>query len=352
MTLRQLEVFVTIARAGNFRRAADALHTSQPALSQHMRELEGELDTRLLERLGRRVALTDAGRLLEEHANRIFATLRSAREAIGELQGLKRGSLLIGASTTPGIYFLPRVVAAFRARYPGVDFRLRIANSRVIEERVRANEFDLGVVGGHTLAPGEECLHAGLLDELVLVVAPEHRWAGRRHIRADLLAGQPLLVREEGSATRRVTERALQDAGVKYQAAMELDHTEAIKQAVMAGLGVAFVSIQAVRGEVSAGRLKTLRLRGLRIQRHFHTIHSEARALSQSARAFLALLEAESRPRSGLGRRGPGAFRGRDRLRADGSGRHPEGDVWERARIGRREVRLTGGTDAPSEVGP
>jgi DNA-binding transcriptional LysR family regulator len=295
MTLRQLEVFLAIARAGGFRRAAETLHTSQPALSQHMRELEGELGTRLLERLGRRVGLTDAGRLLEEHAYRVFATLSGAREAIGELHGLQRGSLLIGASTTPGIYVLPRVVGAFKTRYPGIDLQLRIANSQRIEERVRANELDLGVVGGHSLGPGEACLQAGLLDELVLVVAPGHGWAARRQIPAAQLAGQPLLLREEGSATRRVTERALQHAGVRYRTALELDHTEAIKQAVMAGLGVAFLSVHAVRGEVSAGRLRALRLRGLRIHRHFHTIHSEARALSASARAFLELLETESR---------------------------------------------------------
>ncbi|MBI4635643.1 MAG: LysR family transcriptional regulator [Candidatus Rokubacteria bacterium] len=291
MTLRQFEVFLAVARARSFRRAAEALHLSQPALSQHVAELETELSARLLDRLGRSVTLTEAGQLLEEHAQRLFATLTSAREAIGELQGLRRGSLLIGASTTPGIYVLPGVIGAFRQRYPGVDLRLRIANSRVIEERLRANELDLGVVGGHHLGPGEECLAAGLLDELMLLVPPSHPWARRREIPPERLAEQPLLVREEGSATRRVTERALERAGITFRIAMELDHIEAIKQAVMAGLGVAFLSIHAVRGEVATGRLQPLRLRGIRIQRHFHVIHSEARTLSPSARAFTALLE-------------------------------------------------------------
>jgi DNA-binding transcriptional LysR family regulator len=298
MTLRQLEVFLAVARARSFRRAAEALHTSQPALSQHVRELEQELSTRLLDRLGRGLALTDAGRLLEEHAYRVFATLTSAREAIGELQGLKRGSLLVGASTTPGIYVLPGVVGVFRQRYPGIDLSLRIANSRLIEERVRTNELDLGVVGGHGLGPSEECLAAGLVDELVLVVAPTHRWARRREVAPDQLAGEPLLMREEGSATRRVTERALQQARVAYRPAMELDHTEAIKQAVIAGLGVAFVSMHAVHGEVAAGRLRALRLRGLRIQRHFHVIHNEARLLPASARAFLEVLEKRGQARA------------------------------------------------------
>lgn len=291
MTLRQFEVFLAVARAKSFSRAAASLHLSQPALSQHVKELEGELGARLFDRLGRTVALTEAGRVLEEHALRLFATLSGAREAIGALLGLKRGSLLIGGSTTPGIYVLPSLIATFQARYPEIQVTLRIANSRVIEERIRANELDLGVVGGHVLGPGERCLAAGLLDELVLVVPPAHPWAHRGSVPPERLTGERLLMREEGSATRQVTERALREAGVKFNVAMELDHTEAIKQAVMAGLGVAFVSVHAVRGELSAGRLRALRLRSLPIRRHFHVIHHEARALAPAAQAFVELLQ-------------------------------------------------------------
>lgn len=295
MTLRQFEVFLAVARAKGFRRAAEALRLSQPALSQHVKELEGELGARLFDRLGRTVALTEAGRLLEEHALRLFATLAGAREAIGELLGLERGSLLIGGSTTPGIYVLPRLIAAFRARYPGIEVALRIANSRVIEERIRANELDLGVVGGHVLGPGERCLEAGLLDELVLIVPPTHPWARRRSILPARLGDERLLMREEGSATRRVTERALEQSGITFNVVMELDHPEAIKQAVMAGLGVAFVSVHAIHGEIAAGRLRALRLRGLPIRRHFHAIYHEVRTLSPAARAFVGLLEEQGK---------------------------------------------------------
>jgi DNA-binding transcriptional LysR family regulator len=296
MTLRQLEVFVAVAQAQSFRRAAERLHTSQPALSQHVRELEEELAVRLLDRLRRNVHLTDAGRLLLDHAQRVFATLGSAREVIGELKGLQRGSLLIGASTTPGIYVLPRVIGAFRQRHPSISVNFRIANSRIIEDRIRANEFDLGVVGGHGLAPGEECLAVGLVDELVLIVWPRHPWAQRREIRPAELNAVPLLIREEGSATRQVTERALQHAGVTQRVAMELDHTEAIKQAVMAELGVAFVSMYTIRGELAAHTLHAVRLRGVPIHRHFHVIHNEARALPVSAKAFLQTLNEAGGP--------------------------------------------------------
>src|SRR5215510_14850005 len=114
-----------------------------------LRQLETELGVKVFDRLGRSVALTEAGRLLETHAARVFGALDSARDAIGELQGLRRGSLVVGASTTPGIYVLPAVIGHFREQFPGVDLRLKIANSRLIEESIRNNELDLGVVGGH-----------------------------------------------------------------------------------------------------------------------------------------------------------------------------------------------------------
>src|SRR3990172_3021240 len=299
MTLRQLEVLLAVARERSFSRAAKKIHSSQPTLSEHVGELERELGKKLLYRRGREVTLTEAGRVFAEYAGAALAAVDGARQAVAELDGLAHGSLLIGASTTPGIYVMPGVIATFRQRYPGVELTLRIANSQVIEDRVKARELDLGVVGGHAIGPGEECLAAGLLDELVVIVPPGHAWAKRRDIRPAELAGQPLLVREGGAAARRGTERALQQAGVRYRVAMELDHTEAIKQAVLAGLGVAFVSTYAVRGEIATGRLRAVRLRGLLVRRHFHVPHHEARRVTASARAFMAVLagEASRRPR-------------------------------------------------------
>jgi DNA-binding transcriptional LysR family regulator len=295
MTLRQFEVFLAVAGERSFSRAAKKVHSSQPTLSEHVAELERELGKKLFFRRGREVTLTEAGRVFGEYANRVVSAVEGARQAIAELDGLNHGSLLIGASTTPGLYVMPEIIAAFRAHYPGIELKLQIANSQIIEDQVKERELDLGIVGGHAVGPGEECLAAGLLDELVVVVPPGHAWAKRRDIAPAQLAGQPLLMREEGSATRRVTERALQRAGIKLQVAMELDHTEAIKQGVMAGLGAALVSTYAVRGEVATRRLHLLRLRGLRIQRHFHVIHHEARSVSASARAFMELLERAAR---------------------------------------------------------
>jgi DNA-binding transcriptional LysR family regulator len=295
MTLRQLQVFLAVAREKSFSQAAKTIHSSQPTMSEHVAELELELGKKVFFRRGREVTLTEAGRVLERYAASAILAVESARQAVDDLDGLGQGSLMIGASTTPGIYVMPGIIANFRGRHPGVELRLQIANSRVIEDRIKARELDLGVVGGHAVGPGEECLAVGFSDELLLIVSPCHAWAKRRYIAPEALAREPLLMREEGSATRSVTERALHRAGIHFQVAMELDHTEAIKQAVMAGLGVAFISVYAVRGEVATGRLHALRLRGIRVQRHFHVIHHEARRITASARAFMEVLAQSGR---------------------------------------------------------
>jgi len=305
VTFRQIEVFLAVAEERSFSRAAQRIHSSQPTLSEHVSELERELGRKLFFRHGRDVTLTEAGRVFERYAVAVVSAVEGARQALTELDGLSQGSLLIGAGTTPGLYVMPEIVAAFCRRYPGIELKLQIANSQIIEERVKKRELDLGIVGGHAVGPGEECLAAGFLDELVVVVPPSHAWAKRRDVAPQALASQPLLMREEGSATRRVTERALQRAGVKFRTAMELDHTEAIKQAVMAGLGIALVSVYAVRGEVATRRLCAVRLRGLKLQRHFHVIHHEARRVTASARAFMDLLEQTARSKSSSNLKGP-----------------------------------------------
>lgn len=290
MTLRQLEIFLAVARAGSFRRAAETLALSQPALSQQVKELERELGSPLFDRLGRSVGLTQAGALLEEHARRLFAMLQGVEDAMRELRGLERGSLVLGGSTTPGIYLLPRLLGRFTARHPRVDVALRIGNTREIEEQVRACRVDLGIVGGHLADSRETCVEASLVDRIVLIVPPRHPWAGLRAVPAERLRGECLLVREEGSATRRVTEAALERAGVAPRARLELGHTEAIKQGVLAGLGVALVSEHAIRSEAAGRRLRPVAVRGLEIQRHFHVIRHEARSLGPAARAFLEFL--------------------------------------------------------------
>ena len=291
MTIRQLEVFLAIAHAQSFSRAAERIHLSQPTLSEHMKQLEEELDVQLFVRHSRSVSLTEAGRVFEDYATRVVATLAAGKNAIAELDGLERGSLVVGASTTPGTYVLPARIARFREQYPGITIALQIGNSRSVEERVRDGEVDIAVIGGHLLGPSERCVAAGIVDELQLIVPPNYP-VKNGTLAPERLARERVLIREEGSATRQATERALRQAGVTLRPAMELDHTETIKRAVMAGLGVAFVSRYAVEDEIKSGRLRTLPVQRMKIQRHFHVIHDERRPLSASARAFTAFLEA------------------------------------------------------------
>jgi LysR family transcriptional regulator, low CO2-responsive transcriptional regulator len=291
MTIRQLEVFLAIAHAQSFSRAAERIHLSQPTLSEHTKELEDELDVQLFVRHSRSVSLTEAGRVFEDYATRVVATLAAGKHAIAELEGLKHGSLVVGASTTPGTYVLPTRIAKFREQHPGITVALRIGNSRAVQERVRDGEVDLAVIGGHMLGPSERCVAAGILDELQLIVPPNYP-VKNGALSPERLARERLVIREEGSATRQATERALRQAGVTLRPAMELDHTETIKRAVMAGLGIAFVSRYAVEDEIRFGRLRALSVQRMKIRRHFHVIHDERRPLSASARAFTAFLEA------------------------------------------------------------
>jgi DNA-binding transcriptional LysR family regulator len=193
---------------------------------------------------------------------------------------------------------LPGVLGVFRQRYPAIEVTLQLGNSAQVEALVRTGEIDVGVVGDARTSPAEATLAARVEDELVLVVGPTHAWARRRDIAPAELSDQPLLMREPGSATRQVTERALTGAGVAYRPGMVLPHTEAIKRGVLAGLGVAFVSVYAIEGEQATGQLRPLRVRGLRIVRHFHLIHHARRRLSTAARAFMELFMAAAPARS------------------------------------------------------
>ena len=181
----------------------------------------------------------------------------------------------------------PKQIAAIKRQ-------LQVANARLIEERIRSNELDLGVVGVHRMAAGEECLVTGLDDELVLIVSPRHRWARRRTVGPAALASEPLLMREEGSATRDVMMRALLQAGVRYQTAMELDHTEAIKQAVRANVGLSVMSRRAVDEECRSGVLGCLRVANLAIARSFYLATHKERSRSPLGEAFRAFVEAEA----------------------------------------------------------
>lgn len=290
----RLEVFRAVATHGSYSRAArEVLHISQPAVSKHVRMLEEELGVELFQRLGKQVELTEAGRIVLDYAEQVRAMAEETRRALLDLQGLQRGTLRLGASSTPGIYLLPPVLAAFTRRYPGITLMLEIANSQRVTDGVLNRQWDLGVVG---ITPEEAPLHVEpyCRDTLVLIMPPSHRLAGQSVVALADLAGETWILREEGSASGRLAERALRAHHVEQDHTLVLQGSEGVKQAVMAGLGIAMVSRFAITLEVQQGVLRALPVSDLKIERDLSLIHRKDIRMPAAALAFLDLLHQPS----------------------------------------------------------
>ena len=288
MDVRDLQVFLSVSKHLNYTRAGEEINLSQPSVSVRIRQLESELRVKLFEQLGKKVVLTDAGQLLVPYANRVIAAVDDAHHAIDELQGLERGSLRIGASTTPGMYLVPQIVASFKRSHPKIDIHLRIKDTREVEDGVLNNEFDFGFVGGH-LAAAEVSAHAWLTDELLLVVSPDHRLRNKKTVRKQDLAGESFIVRESGSATRATIVTQLQQANFELETVIEMENPESIKKAVQSGLGIAFISKFAIATELKAKTLTAIRVRDLTINRELKIVHRKDKHLSRAALGFIEM---------------------------------------------------------------
>jgi DNA-binding transcriptional LysR family regulator len=289
MDFQRLAVFRAVARQLSFSRAADDLHLSQPAVSKHIQQLEAELGVRLFHRLGKRVELTDAGRVVADYAQRVSVLTEEVRRVLGELEGLQRGYLRLGASTTPGLYVLPEILARFRKQYPKVEITLTITNSADVTRRVLAGEVDLGFVGMPTNAPGLQ-VRPFADDEIVLIVPPGHPLTRQRVLPPDLLRTETLIVREAGSGTRQVTEAHLAQLGVAPGQVLELFGCEAVKRAVGAGLGVAFTSHHAIALEAAHKLVEVAPIPELRLKRALAIVARKEARPSAAILAFLALM--------------------------------------------------------------
>lgn len=255
-----------------------------------MRELESRLGAPLLARSPRGIALTQSGELLASFARRIFALEADAERALEELHGLRRGRLSVGASTTIGIYMLPPLFGLFRKLYPGVELNLEIANTQLIQQRLLDHSLQLGMTEGFADNPE---LHASEFtwDELAVIAPPGSPWLPRAPLAARELSSLPLIFREQGSGTRAVVERAFESLGLFIRPAMSLGSTEAIKRAVMAGLGFGIVSRLTVLTELADRRLAILPVIDLPLRRPLHLLRPDAAPLEPAAQAFLRLLE-------------------------------------------------------------
>ena len=293
MDIRGLEVFLSVAKHLNYTRAGEELNLSQPSVSIRIKQLENELGMKLFEQLGKKVALTDAGLLLVSHARRVIAAIEDAKQALEELQGLERGSLRIGASTTPGMYLIPQIIARFKERYPKIEVHLGIKDTKRVEEGVIRNEFDFGFVGGH-LVGDEVDVVAWITDQLVLVVGPKHPLAKKKSIKVADLRKEKFILRELGSATRSTIASHLQRSNLAAHTVMELENPESVKKAVQSGLGIAFISKFAVEIELRAKTLVAVRIHGLDIRRELKIVHRKDKHLSRAAQTFISMAQITS----------------------------------------------------------
>ncbi|GAB4211229.1 MAG: LysR family transcriptional regulator [Synechococcales cyanobacterium] len=298
-TLDQLQVVRAIAQHGSFRRAADSLYISQPAVSLQVQNLEKQLGTILFDRSARKVQLTEAGHMLLSYSNRILGLCQEASRAIRDLQDLKRGTLALGASQTVGTYVMPRLIGQFRQLHPNVLVQLHVQSTRRITHRVASGDLDVAIVGGEIPYELRQSLEVVPFDEdefvLVTAAVEEGRNAtevwlmNQQCLQKNDLQNLPFIMLDSQSSTRHTIDLALGRYGLDpdaFRVEMELSSLEAIKNAVRAGLGVAFLSRVTIEQELSDGHLRRLEVEGIEIKRTLWLVTNPARYQSQSAQVF------------------------------------------------------------------
>jgi DNA-binding transcriptional LysR family regulator len=289
MNLNHLAIFHAVAQAGSMTLGAERLDISQPAVSKQVQELERALGVHLFDRIGRGVRLSQVGEILADYARRLFALAHEAEQALADVRAVGRGRLAIGASTTIGTYLLPGLLAEFWRRHPRVELLVEIENTEQVHRRLAELELDVGLTEGFV---EDEELDAEVFhkDELVVIAAPGHRLAGNPRVPLSAVREEPFILREPGSGTRAVEERALARLKLPVRVVMALGSTEAIKRVVAEGVGLAIVSRLAVGAECAAGTLAVLPVAGLRLQRPLHLVRRKGRRDGPALQAFCAVL--------------------------------------------------------------
>lgn len=287
-TLRQLKVFEAVARHSSYSRAAEELHLTQPAVSIQVKQLEHHAGLPLFERLGRKIYLTAAGREMVNQSGAILQQFREAEEALAALKGIRGGRLRI-AVISAGDYFFPRLLARFCERHEGVTVDLVVDNREEVLRRLTENATDLAVM----LRPPDQAdtdASPFAPQPQVIVAAPDHRLAGKRRIALSALTGEKFIVRETGSDTRISMDEAFAERHFKPLVTMEIKSFETIKQAVVAGMGVSFLSAHTISQELELGRLAVLRVEGFPVIRSWHVVQRKTKRLPPVAAAFKQFL--------------------------------------------------------------
>lgn len=286
---QQLLVFVTVVEKENFSRAAEELHMTQPAVSQSIKLLEREIDTKLLERNNKMVRMTKAGEVVYHHAKEILALYSRMKILVDDMMMTAAGPLAIGASYTFGEYVLPHLIADLRKWYPFITPTISIANTSVISKKVASRQLDIGVIEGEVHS---NKLHAEPLanDYMVVVISEKHPLSREKQVQFADLANETWIVREEGSGTREMTEHMFNDHNFKPQSVMEFGSTQVIKEAVEAGLGISFLSRWALRKELALGTLQILMMDDFPFIRQFSVITQASPFQTKAAEVFRDLL--------------------------------------------------------------
>lgn len=289
MNLHHLAVFHAIAETGSITASAQRLHISQPALSRELKVFEDRLGVTLFERHPKGMRLTQAGEVLRDYASRLFALEHAAEAAMRDFASSRGGRLTIGASNTIGTYVLPRMLAAFRREYPGVDVSLFVGNTEQVSRGVMDMRFILGFIEGPL---HEEGLRATTFqdDELIPVVAADHALAGKKRLSNADIAEQTLLMREPGSGTRELVAEMLQAQGIDCKSTMEFGNTEALKQAAIHGAGIAWLPRISMSGDVADSLLHELPAPRFRVLRPLKILLRDRAYLEPQMQTFLKLI--------------------------------------------------------------
>lgn len=285
VTFRQLRVFTEVARHLSFARAAEALHLTPPAVTMQVKELEAQVGLPLFERSGRSVSLSTAGEYYLVYAKRLLATLKDADDAMARFKRLETGLLTLGMVSTAK-YFLPRLLARFREEHPGIDVKLAVSQNREqLLELLHAGDCDLAVMGRPPREPATRA-EPFAAHPFVFVAPPGHPVQSAGHPPIEVLQPYPFIVRETGSGTRSAMEAFFRERRFEPRISMEMASNETIKQAVMAGMGLSFLSLHTIGLELRCGLLELVEVEGTPVMRTWNVVHLLAKLLSPAAEAF------------------------------------------------------------------
>ncbi len=290
-TLDQLRILKAIAAQGSFKKAADLLYVTQPAVSLQIQNLEKQLEITIFDRGGRKALLTEGGKLLLEYCERILNQCDEACKAIEDLNSLKGGTLIIGASQTTGTYLMPRMIGLFRQKYPDVSVQLQVHSTRRTGWSVANGQIDLAIIGGQLPSDLENLLQVipYATDELALVLPPKHSLANKKELMKEDLYKLNFVTLDSQSTTRKVVDKLLKDSGLDIQRLkieMELNSLEAIKNAVQSGLGVSFLPVVSIERELAGGSIHKPHLADLEVKRELKLITNPSRYTSRASEVF------------------------------------------------------------------